>query len=74
MAAIAMCGTFDLKNYGDLLFPVIAGHEKQLAVLVVGNAKEFDKPLSSLGAVKEINITIPPPPGGNPQKAPSPPQ
>ena len=27
MAAIAMCGTFDLKNYGDLLFPVIAAHE-----------------------------------------------
>jgi zinc protease len=39
-------------------------HKDQLAVLVVGNAKEFDKPLSSLGAVKEIDITIPPPPGG----------
>jgi zinc protease len=38
-------------------------HENQLAVLVVGNTKEFDKPLSSLGAVKEIDITIPPPPG-----------
>src|ERR1700691_3427828 len=35
----------------------------QLAVLVVGNTKEFDKPLTSLGAVKEIDITIPPPPG-----------
>jgi hypothetical protein len=32
-------------------------------VLVVGNAKEFDKPLSSLGSVKEINIAIPPPAG-----------
>ena len=39
-------------------------HKDQLAVLVVGNTKEFDKPLSSLGAVKEIDITIPPPPGG----------
>ncbi len=39
-------------------------HRDQLAVLVVGNAKEFDKPLSSLGPVKEIDITIPPPPGG----------
>jgi len=38
-------------------------HSNQLAVLVVGNTKEFDKPLSSLGAVKEIDITIPPPPG-----------
>jgi zinc protease len=33
----------------------------QLAVLVVGNPKDFDKPLSSLGSVKEIDITIPPP-------------
>ena len=38
-------------------------HKDQLAVLVVGNTKEFDKPLSSLGSVKEIDITIPPPPG-----------
>src|SRR6202167_3456293 len=38
-------------------------HRDQLAVLVVGNTKDFDKPLSSLGAVKEIDITIPPPPG-----------
>jgi zinc protease len=37
-------------------------HRDQLAVLIVGNAKEFDKPLSSLGPVKEIDITIPPPP------------
>ncbi|HVR24719.1 MAG TPA: pitrilysin family protein, partial [Candidatus Polarisedimenticolia bacterium] len=35
-------------------------HRDQLAVLVVGNTKEFDKPLSSLGAVKQIDITIPP--------------
>jgi zinc protease len=38
-------------------------HKDEFSVLVVGNAKEFDKPLSSLGAVKEIDITIPPPPG-----------
>lgn len=38
-------------------------HKDQLAVFVVGNTKEFDKPLSSLGAVKEIDITIPSPAG-----------
>ncbi|HUO24088.1 MAG TPA: pitrilysin family protein [Candidatus Aquilonibacter sp.] len=38
-------------------------HRDQLAVLVVGNTKEFDRPLSSLGPVKEIDISIPPPPG-----------
>ena len=38
-------------------------HRDQLAVLVVGNDKEFDKPLSSLGPIKQIDITIPPPPG-----------
>jgi len=38
-------------------------HKDQLAILVVGNTKEFDKPLSSLGAVKEVDITIPPPAG-----------
>src|SRR6202167_274453 len=43
-------------------------HRDQLAVLVVGNTKEFDKPLSALGAVKEIDITIPPPPGGKEEK------
>jgi zinc protease len=38
-------------------------HKDQLAVLVVGNTKDFDKPLSSLGPVKNIDITIPAPPG-----------
>jgi zinc protease len=38
-------------------------HKDQLAVLVVGHTSEFDKPLSSLGSVKNIDITIPPPPG-----------
>jgi zinc protease len=36
-------------------------HKDQFAVLVVGNTKDFDKPLTTLGAVKEIDITIPPP-------------
>jgi zinc protease len=39
-------------------------HKDQLAVLVVGNSAQFDKPLSTLGAVKEIDISIPPPPKG----------
>ena len=34
-------------------------HKDQLAVLVVGNPKEFDKPLDTLGSVKQIDITIP---------------
>ncbi len=38
-------------------------HKAQLAVLVVGNPKDFDKPLSELGPVTNIDITIPPPPG-----------
>jgi len=38
-------------------------HRDQLAVLVIGNTKEFDRPLSSLGPVTDIDITIPPPPG-----------
>jgi zinc protease len=43
-------------------------HRDQMAVLVVGNPKEFDKPLSSLGPVKDIDITIPPPPGEKEEK------
>jgi zinc protease len=46
-------------------------HKDQLAVLVVGNTKEFDQPLSSLGPVKEINITIPPPAGAKEEAKPS---
>ena len=37
-------------------------HKDQLAVLVVGNTSEFDKPLSTLGPVTPVDITIPPPP------------
>ena len=46
-------------------------HRDQLAVLVVGNTKDFDKPLSSLGAVKDIDITIPPPPESKEESKPS---
>jgi zinc protease len=34
----------------------------KLQILVVGRASDFDKPLSSLGKVNVIDITIPPPP------------
>ena len=34
-------------------------HPDRLAVLVVGNEKDFEKPLSSLGNVTTIDITIP---------------
>jgi len=36
----------------------------RLAVIVVGNDAEFDKPLSSLGPVTKVDISIPPPPKG----------
>ena len=39
-------------------------HREQMAVLVVGNVGEFDKPLSSLGAVNKVDIAIPAPPPG----------
>jgi len=42
-------------------------HKDKLATLVVGNPAEFDKPLSSLGPVTTIDITIPPPPGEQPE-------
>ena len=44
-------------------------HKDQLAVLVVGNPKDFDKPLSALGPVTNVDITIPPPPGEKPEGA-----
>jgi len=47
-------------------------HRDQLAVLVVGNTKQFDKPLSSLGPVKEIDITIPSPPGAKEEESAKP--
>ena len=47
-------------------------HKDKLAVLVVGNIGEFDKPLSSLGPVTNIDITIPPPSRENPEPAAKP--
>ncbi len=46
-------------------------HKDQLAVLVVGNTKDFDKPLSSLGPVKTIDIAIPPAPAERDETKPS---
>jgi zinc protease len=37
-------------------------HPEKMAVLVVGNAKEFDRDLSTFGKVTPIDISIPPPP------------
>jgi zinc protease len=37
-------------------------HKDQLAVLVVGNTSEFDKPLNLLGPVTNVDIAISPPP------------
>ena len=36
-------------------------HPDELQILVVGRPEDFDEPLSVLGPVKEIDITIPPP-------------
>jgi zinc protease len=46
-------------------------HKEQLDVLVAGNASEFDKPLSSLGPVTELDISIPQPPSEAGGAAPS---
>jgi zinc protease len=47
-------------------------HKDQLAVLVVGNTAEFDKPLSSLGTVSNVDISIPPPLGSKAEQAAAP--
>jgi zinc protease len=36
----------------------------KLAIVVVGNGKEFSNPLTALGTVKDVDITIPPPSEG----------
>jgi zinc protease len=38
--------------------------KRKLAVLVVGNPQEFDKPLSTIGAVTKLDISIPKAPPG----------
>ncbi len=45
-------------------------HKERLAVLVLGNDAEFGKPLSSLGPVQNLDITIPPPPASLMQQGP----
>ncbi len=47
-------------------------HPEQLAVLVVGNQKDFEKPLSTLGQVQTIDITIPEPGGASSTRAAAP--
>ena len=37
----------------------------KLAIVVVGNKSQINPALSTLGAVTDLDITIPPPPGGN---------
>lgn len=44
-------------------------HKDKLAVLVIGNTADFDKPLASLGPVTQLDISIPPPPGEHPSKS-----
>jgi len=38
-------------------------HKDKLAILVVGKAADFDRPLSSLGPVTTVDVSIPPPAG-----------
>lgn len=38
-------------------------HPEELIVLAVGRDDDFDAPLSTLGEVRAIDVTIPPPPG-----------
>jgi zinc protease len=45
----------------------------KLAIVVAGNKSEIDPPLSKLGKVTDLDITIPPPPG-RPAKPSTPPQ
>jgi predicted Zn-dependent peptidase len=42
-------------------------HPDRLTVLVAGNPADFDRPLSELGEVTEIDIAIPPPPSTAPE-------
>jgi zinc protease len=44
-------------------------HPDRLSIVVVGPSEGRDKPLSALGAVKTLDITIPPPPGSAPAGA-----
>ncbi len=39
-------------------------NKSRLAVLVAGNPADFDKPVTTFGEVRKLDISIPPPPGG----------
>jgi zinc protease len=45
-------------------------HKDRMAVLVLGNGAEFGKSLSTLGAVQNVDISIPPPPASLMQGGP----
>ena len=45
-------------------------HKDRMAVLVRGDDTELGKPLSNLGPVQELDITIPPPPASLMQQGP----
>jgi zinc protease len=45
-------------------------HKERMAVLVLGNDAELGKPLSTLGPVQKVDITIPPPPASLMQQGP----
>jgi predicted Zn-dependent peptidase len=45
-------------------------HPDRLSIVVVGPAEGRDKPLSTLGKVSPIDLTIPPPPSATPAGAP----
>jgi zinc protease len=49
-------------------------HKEKLALLVVGKAQDFDRPLASFGPVTTLDVTIPEGPGGpkKPAEAPKP--
>jgi zinc protease len=53
-AAIDKVAVADVKRVAEKYI-----HKEQLAVLVTGNPEEFGKPLSTLGAVTNVDITIP---------------
>ena len=48
-------------------------HKNQLAVLVLGNAADFDRQLSTFGKVNKIDISIPEAPAGKPAATSGPP-
>jgi zinc protease len=66
-AGIKKVGTADVARVATKYV-----HKNQLKVLVVGNTAEFDKPLTTLGPVKTIDISIPPPPAERQEPASAP--